>query len=87
MNTEPATDGAGRADDLTDAGHSSAHPPLTGLEQKAFAAMGRLDRAAAEVESHTGERSGAEYEAKIQAWRDAYAAWRRAMRSVVKGTT
>lgn len=47
----------------------------------AFRTMRALDRAATAVEQHQGPRTGAEFLAKVERYRRAYAAWRETMQS------
>lgn len=76
----------GRETTIADAGVAAGVPGLTGAEQRVFAACKALSAAADAVERHSGPRVGEDYDGKMQAWRDAYAAWRREMRSYAKST-
>lgn len=76
----------GRPTTIADAGAAAAVPGLTGGEQRVFAACKALSAAADAVERHSGRRAGEAYDQKMQAWRDAYAEWRRAMRAYAKST-
>lgn len=80
------TDTAGRPTSIADAGPGPV-PGLTPAEQRCFAAMKTLDAAAQAVETHGFPKAGTEYDAKLKAWRDAYADWRKTMRAVAKGKT
>jgi hypothetical protein len=83
MSSDPQQ---GRPTTIADNGPAAApnSATLSGPEQHAFAAMKALDAAAEAVEAHAGPRAGAEYEAKVDAWRKRYAEWRQAMRRYAK---
>lgn len=63
-----------RAAHIRDADPSVAkkRPDPSPIEHRLGAAARRFAAAAVEVEDHTGPRSGPEYAAKIESWRQAY---------------
>jgi hypothetical protein len=76
-------DTCGRPTTISDAGQTAVRPAisLTAAEQRVFAAAQALSSAANAVERHIGARGGADYDAKMVAWRDAYAEFLRTMKA------